>query len=1089
VLRKLLENHVLANATFAVVLLVGILSYLQLPRAQDPDVNFNWISIITVLPGASSEDVEKLVTDPLEEAIQKVQDIKFVASTSREGISDVLVRFEDISERVFDKRINDLRREIQNKANNELPDEAEDPTILEITTSNNFPTATLIVAGEANDELLRKTALNVRKDLQRIKGVDNVNEAGFAEPELRVTFDPAKLRARGLSPSQITQTVQAYFKDVVAGDMKVGSEAWLVRVIGTDAEPGYLASLPVIGTEGETTIGDVAQVNWSHADFSKLSSINGRPGVTLAVTKQAQANIMDLVERINLYIEKKNPLLKQHGLEIILLDDQTETTREAINIMEGNALLGLILVMVVTWVFLGGYIAFFIGIGIPFTLAATFWLLNGVDQTLNQNVLLGVVIVLGMLVDDAVVVVEAIYYRIQRGAEAMQAAIDSLKEVFTPVTASVSTTMAAFLPLMLLPGIVGKFMFVVPFVVSVALAISLLEAYWMLPVHISMVNLGQEHRSKYQYYKELLQNTYKELHQLIINKNFIKIFLRHPIKTAAQIRNGIYHLASYSVKLAFAKIKDVLAIIENHFQPRRIKLTHQLRIKYSKALIKVLRHPRRSLNFLFGLFLLAIAIIAGGLVRMEFFAFDPMRAFYINVEMPPGTPLQTTLDTVAEIETKARKHLHPEEMRTVSSAAGQMFTDTAPFFGDIYGQVFVSLNPKTEDTRSVVDIIEDMRTDITNTAGPRSITLFKLSKGPPVTKPISVKVRGDSFDELRRATNALEGILRNISAVTDISDNDSPGKHELKLRLDTDAVQRSGLNAADVANTVRLLFDGNVVAYLQHEGERVEVRVQAVQQSLDSIDQLLETPIALPTGSEMPLGQLVVVDTGLSRSNIRHYNFRRSITVEADLDKTVMDTLKANTIVKQEWSKIHPQFPDVDLDFTGELEDIQESLDSMLVLFLFGIGLIYLILGTQFRSYWQPFMILVTVPLAFTGVTFGLAATGNPLSLFTLYGVVALAGIAVNAAIVMIDAANRRMDAGMSVLHATIYAARRRVVPIIITSLTTIAGLFSLAAGLAGESLVWGPVASSIVWGLAFSTILTLFVIPLLYRNFMGRRP
>ncbi|WP_455198564.1 efflux RND transporter permease subunit, partial [Kaarinaea lacus] len=557
------------------------------------------------------------------------------------------------------------------------------------------------------------------------------------------------------------------------------------------------------------------------------------------------------------------------------------------------------------------------------------------------------------------------------------------------------------------------------FVVSAALAISLFEAYWMLPVHVSMVRLNLSGGGK--------------------------------------------------------------------MQQRRIWFTHMIRVKYSKALIKVLRRPRASLFAMIGLFLLALGTIASGMVRMEFFAFDPMRAFYINVEMPPGTPLQTTMDTVAAIETKAREHLKPEETRTVSSAAGQMFTDTAPFFGDIYGQVFVSLNPKTEDLRKVVDVIEAMRADVINTAGPRSITMFKLSKGPPVTKPISIKVRGDSFDEIRSATDALQEILRNIPAVTDISDNDSPGKNELKLQLDTDAVQRSGLNPADVANTMRLLFDGNVVAYMQHEGERVEVRVLARQQSLHSIDQLLEIPVSLPSGGEIPIGQLVSVETGLSRSNIRHYDFRRSITVEADLDKAVMDTLQANNLVKQEWNKINIQYPTVDLDFTGELEDIQESLDSMLVLFLFGIGLIYLILGTQFKSYFQPFMILATVPLAFTGVTFGLAATGNPLSLFTLYGVVALAGIAVNAAIVMIDAANRRMAAGMSVLHATVYAARRRVVPIIITSLTTIAGLFSLAAGLAGESLVWGPVASSIVWGLAFSTVLTLFVIPLLYRNFMGR--
>jgi len=1018
-LKSFLSNHVLANTTFVVVLLIGTLSYLQLPRAQDPEVNFNWISIITLLPGASTEDVEKLITDPLEDAIRKVQDIKFVSSTSREGIADILVRFEDISERLFDKRINDLRREIQNKANAELPDEAIDPVILEITTSNNFPTATLILTGEANDELLRKTAFNVRKDLERINGVNSVIEAGLTDPELKVAFDPSALRERGISPTQLANTVRRYFRDVVAGDMQIGQQSWVVRVVGTDADPGYLASLPIIDTEQNIIIGDVAEVSWSHDKFNKLSRFNNQPGVTLAVTKQATANILDLVAQINQYLEQKNALLAATGLKLTLLDDQTESTREAISIMQGNALLGLLLVALITWIFLGAHIAFFIGIGIPFTLAGTFWLLSATGQTLNQNILLGVVIVLGMLVDDAVVVVEAIYYRIQRGAQSMQAAIDALKEVFTPVTASVATTMAAFLPLMLMPGIVGKFMFTVPFVVSVALLISLIQAYWMLPVHISMSRLDMSSPGKLQRW--------------------------------------------------------------------RTRFLHKLRLKYGKLLVRVLRKPKRSLAVVLALFLAAISAIGSGMVRVEFFAFDPMRTFYINVEMPPGSTLQNTLDTVDAIANKARAHLNDDETRSISATAGQMFTEVAPFFGDNYGQVFVSLNPKTDDMRSVSDIIESMRTDVMATADARLITFFKLTKGPPVTKAISVKVRGDNFVELRAATDALRGILTDIPEVMDITDNDSPGKHELKLQLDSDAVRRSGLNPADVSNAIRLLFDGEVVASMQYESERVEVRVQAKRTSLHSIDQLLEIPLTLPKGGEIPLGQLVVAETGLSRSNIRHYNFRRSITVEADIDKQKINTLQANNLVMEGWEKIRLQHPNVDLDYSGELADIQESLDSMLVLFLFGLGLIYLIIGTQFKSYWQPFMILATVPLAFTGVTFGLLTTGNPLSMFTMYGVIALVGIAVNAAIVMIHAANQRLEAGMSVLHATIYAARRRVVPVIITSLTTIAGLFSLAVGLAGESLIWGPVASAIVWGLAFSTVLTLFVIPLLYRTFMRK--
>ena len=243
----------------------------------------------------------------------------------------------------------------------------------------------------------------------------------------------------------------------------------------------------------------------------------------------------------------------------------------------------------------------------------------------------------------------------------------------------------------------------------------------------------------------------------------------------------------------------------------------------------------------------------------------------------------------------------------------------------------------------------------------------------------------------------------------------------------------------------------------------------------------------LPNGGQVALRELVTIETGPSKESIRHYNFRRTITLEADIDRELLNEVQVNNMVAAEWEKAQRQFPNVTLDFSGALDDIQESLDAMLLLFIFGIGLIYLIIGTQFRSYLQPLMILVTVPLAFTGVVIGLIVTGNPMSLYTMYGVVALTGIAVNSAIVLIDSANQRLRDGMSVLHAIVYAARRRVIPILITSFTTVAGLFSLATGLGGKSLLWGPVASSIMWGLAVATIMTLFVMPLIYRAGMAR--
>jgi multidrug efflux pump subunit AcrB len=306
------------------------------------------------------------------------------------------------------------------------------------------------------------------------------------------------------------------------------------------------------------------------------------------------------------------------------------------------------------------------------------------------------------------------------------------------------------------------------------------------------------------------------------------------------------------------------------------------------------------------------------------------------------------------------------------------------------------------------------------------------------------------------------------------------------LALDSEAVRASGLHPGLVSRLVRLHVDGEIVSQMRDRGEKLEVRVRAAPRDSPDIAGLLQDPIALAPLDGRPAGTtalqaLVQAETRTGKGVIKHYNLRRSITVEAELDRKRLDTVAANRAILAEWEKVKARYPGTTLDFSGELDDIQESLDAMGVLFVLGIGLIFLILAAQFRSYWQPAMILVTVPLAFTGVVFGLLVTGNPLSLYTMYGVIALTGIAVNSAIVLIDAANKRRRTGMSVLHASVYAARRRVVPILITSATTIAGLFSLAVGLGGHSLIWGPMAASIVWGLAVSTLLTLFAMPMLY--------
>ncbi len=1017
-LERLYGNHPLANVFMAVVLVMGMAAFWLMPRERDPEVNFNWINMTTVLPGASAEDVERLVTDPLEEAIARLQDVRFVVSSSRENVSNILVRFQEISQRDFERRVADLRREVQAMVNDELPPEARDPNIFEVTTSSGFPTAIVLAVGQADDDNLRSLARRTRQDLERLAAVDQVLAQGLNDPELQVLFDPAALAGRGVSALELARAASGWYQDVFAGRLRTSDGQWLIRAEGRSIDPDRLAGMTLAApaTNEVVRFDEVARLRLGSSIPEQLVMLDDRPAIMLSVTKRPGANTLDLVADLGDYIDRRNPVLAEQGMSLVLADDQTVPTREAINVMRNNAAVGLLLVLAVCWLFLATRIALLVGAGLILCVAGTFAVLYGFGFTLNITVLLGVVIVLGMLVDVSVVMVEAIYYRLRLGQAPLQAATRALREVGVPLTASVLTTIAAFLPLMLMPGIVGKFMFVVPFVVTVGLLISLVQAFWVLPT---------------------------------------------------QVVHSQYQPAP-----------------KRHWRGR---LTRKLRTRYVTALVHVLRRPRRYLAIAGLSFIIALGAVAAGLVRLEFFAFDPIRLFYVQVDMPSDVSLEDTLSQVQQVKERVRAGLGEDEARSVIALAGVQFTDVEPLFGDQYGQVLVSLNPPNGG-RTVDAIIDGMREDVLATSIDGQIAFLQISGGPPTQQPINVKVRSDDFEELRAATDRLREVISELPGARDITDDRVPGRSEMVLDLDREALIQAGLDPAAVARLLRLHVDGEIVGFTREGGDRYELRIKAERERPRDPGAVLDDPVVLPNGLQTHLGALVQARTGEAPGVIRHYNLRRTITIEGDIDRQVTNTVEINRRIVAAWDEIRAEFPGADLDFSGELDDIEESLEAMAVLFMLGLGLIYLILATQFRSYFQPFLILLTVPMAFTGVVFGLLLSNNPLSLYTMYGIIALAGIAVNAAIVLISAANQRLEAGMRPLMATVFAARRRVIPILMTTATTIAGLLSLALGLGGRSLLWGPVAVTLVWGLTVSALLTLFVIPLLYRLSMRTR-
>ncbi|WP_460035118.1 efflux RND transporter permease subunit [Methylothermus subterraneus] len=1014
---KLVDNAPLSNLCFLIVLAVGLWVYLELPRARDPEINFNWVNIWTAYPGATAEDVEREVTSPLEDALRTIPDIRYVVSSSREGRSSILVRFARIDARTFDKRINDVRREILNRAASELPEEARTPNIVEITSSNGFPTAMLALYGPVGGEVLRAQTFALKRALERVEGVDRVLTIGFQEPEIHVEFDPFALAAQGLAPTQLADQIGAWYRDVVAGRFLAAGREFLARFQGRSEEPQEIAELPLALASRTVPLKELAKVRLTTERPESLARYRGQPAVLLSITKKANANTLDLVARLERFAAERNPILQTLGLKLALVDDQTDETRRALKIMESNALLGFGLVLGLVGIFLGWRLGLLVALGLPFALAGAFIGVALGGSTLNLSVLLGVVIALGMLVDDAVVIVEAVYDKLVQGLPPRQAVFRGVQEVGAPVLASVLTTVAAFLPLMLLPGVLGEFLKIVPMVVTVALGVSLIEAFWMLPSHI----------------------------------------------------------------LAMSSAFDA--------QPRswRERMARRLRRIYGKLLVRSFRRPGWTAGWLALLLAAAGALLALGRIPVQFFAFDTMRLFYLHVDLPVGTPLAQTLETVEEARRRVEAIIPESALRAATAVAGIKFTQVEPLYGEHLGQVIVSLWPRAENEPTTEEWVDRLRPKLEELAKQAKISFLIVQGGPPAERPINVKVKSEDLLQLDAAVTQVRQILAAIPGVRDISDDRSPGRPTLTFRLDREALARSGVDAREVWRTVRLLGEGEWIGATRRGGEALDLILRASPKAFADPYDWLRLKVVSRDGRGIPLGALVHAELSPQEGYIRHYQFVRAVTVEADIDRARINPEQANAKLLAAWQQVAARYPNVELDLTGELDDIRESLSALRRIFLLGVALIYLILAAQFRSYFQPLLVLTALPLAIAGVLLGLVVSGLPLSLYTLYGVVALTGIAVNSAIVLVAAANDRIALGMSPLHAAIYAARRRLIPILITSGTTIAGLLSLALGVGGQSLLWGPVASSIVWGLGFSTLLTLWVMPLLLRLSLRR--
>ena len=1050
------SNPVLSNLLMVVITALGVYAWVTLPRDLIPEIVTYTARISTFYPGASAETVEKLVTARIEDAIEKVDQIDLITSKSSEGRSDISVQFEEISDRDFDKRIQDLRNAVDRIK--DLPSELLDqPEVVAVDISNGVPMVTVAVSGNLDESQMKLAAEALEKQIIKIDGVSNIQVAGVRDREIWVEVDPDRLKSYNLVAEQVSLALSQRNLNLPAGVLEVGQSEFLVRTMGEFRSVAEIAETIIKVTTYGTPVRvkDIATVRDTYQEARTLSRINGQPSISLTIQKKNDGNAIRIIDQIrkivtpytegqtnpvNQMIQKTSSKLTPIELppetKISLVNDSSVLLRERLGILQNNALLGLVLVVVFLWLFMGSRNAFFAALGIPTAILGALWILKLMGSSINASTLFGLILVIGIVVDDAIVVIENVFRRMEEGLSPAKAAIVGAQEVAWPVLSASLTTMAAFLPLILMSGIPGQFMRVVPITGVVVILASLVEVFAILPAHIAewskptTANSEEGHSNWF----VNIQDRYVELLNRILDWRYVIVF------------GTVLGTFVFSI-LAFISL------------------------------------PK------------------------ELFPGEDFPQFYIKVDMPTDYGIEETTQFMEKLERVVKSLPKEEYVALVTNIGLQTPTNglEGTSISSNVAEVLVELVPKDERNRSRDEIIEFLRLQMTEITGAEKIYFDKQEGGPPRGRDVEVKVKGDRIPQLVAIANQLKRKLSSIDGVFDVKDDFKSGKPEIRLRTKGEKLRQFGLTIFQVANNVRNAIEGNTCTVYRDADEAIDVVVKYTKNSMNTIDALSQMMIATPSGISVPLKDIAQISRENSLVDIKRFDVERAITVSASVDREVTSPAIATQVLQATFEDIGFRYPGYSLDFRGEFDQILESFKELgLKLLPMGVMLMYFILGAQFKSFLQPFIILFAIPFGVIGAMVGLLITQSTLSLIALFGVVALAGIVVNDSIVLIDFINQRRNQNQKsktyddqekandpvdeLRDAVLKGSRLRLRPIVLTSITTIAGLIPMFLGLGGKSPVWQPLASTIIFGLLFSTLLTLFVMPALYYIIEGIR-
>jgi multidrug efflux pump subunit AcrB len=1039
------NNRVAVNIFTLVVIFAGYYAaFTQLQRDLFPDVSTNFIQITTLDPTTGApEDIERTITVPIEEELGNVKGIKEIRSISQDNFSNIFIEAEANIEDI-QPVLNDVRQAVD-KAKADLPRSAEPPIIEEFDIP--FPLVTFTVSYPPGFDVrkIRSALDEIERKLKLVPGVSKVLVDGLERREVWVEIDPYKLRLANLSFAEVMDTVAAKNVNVVGGRIDALGGQRVVRLLGEISEASQLEDLPVMKSpDGRTVkIRDIATVKETTEEARTYGRTNLRPAVTYTIIKKKGTDVIETVRQARRVFAAETATLPPE-IETQVVSDSTKYINTRIETVMKNGIQSLLLVTVLLLLFLDWRLALLVAFGIPFSFAGTFLVLYLGGFSINMLSLFGMIMALGMVVDDAIVTGENVYRHYAAGESPTEAAVRGAREVIWPVFGSVSTTVAAFLPLIWGEGIIGKFLAVVPVVVISTLGFSLAQAFLVLPSHMSD-------------------------------------FLR-PIRSAAERRaraaadkpRGLRRLR-YEAGLTYEELREAV--------DRGVNRTVEV---YAHLLNICLRARYLVVGGFLAALIFVGALVAAGVVPFRLFATDFADTINVKMELPADYTLDQTSDVAARVEARIVDALPAGDLVAVITRVGAMFDPTDQFleYGSNLAMIIVDIDEQSPDCRKPSVIENDLRNVLTSIPELINASAKKEEGGPPVGRAVNIEIRGADFEELQSAAREVEQRLGGLPGLVNIANDFPKGKTEFRVRLDEDRAARAGLDTARIGRDILGAFRGLEASRLRWGNDEVIVRVKMDERYSHDPEVVRNLIVKGPLGM-VDLASLARVELVSGIPRVKRLNQERIITVSADVDSRVTTSSEANNLIRPWLPEVLAAHPRLTIDLAGENEDTERSLAAMKFAAFVAFFLIYALLATITNSFLQPFVIMAVIPFGLVGVVLGLLFQGQPMGLMSVMGTIALAGIVVNNSVVFVDFINRfRVGRPLTPRvrwHSIFVSGRTRFRPIFLTTATTVVGLFNLAFFSTGQEQFLAPMAQAIVWGLTFATLITLVLIPCLY--------